>query len=311
MPRESNPRAAGAWGLSFAVTAAVTVCAGLDWLSVLLGSALALALSRWRPAVPGMLQLLWLPALLWVAGQSAGALFPDAQTGVYVPVVTLALAWLLARRAREAALACCAVVSFFVLGAVGFVLLLALPDVQLRWLAPRLQWEHVLLALAVGCGGPLLRAAVPDARPGLRWRAAGALAAPAAAAVTCGCLSPELARGQQLAFYTLSRSISLFGVVERFEALVASCVCMGCCTAAALILSALREGLRPHCGETARDGWTLAAAALAALTPALPISSGVFLTATLILWVLLPLGTQLVVAGKQRKEKMQKPEKNC
>ena len=305
---EQRTRASGAWELTFFVTAATTVCAGLDWLSVLTGSVLAALLcaaarhagmKTWPMALRFLL-LVWLTALLWVAGRCSAALFPDAANRIYVPAVVLALAWLLARRPRQAVLACCAVISLFVLAAVAVVLVFALPDVQLSWLRPDFSWHHALVAAAVGSGANLLRAAAPQTQVGMPWRAAAVLAPAAAAAVTCGCLSPELASGQTLAFYTLSRSISLFGVVERFEALVAACLCMGCCAAAALVLTAARNLLPAKWSGGARDGWTAAGCAVAALLPPLPLSGTFFSALTAILWVVLPCLTQAVVGCKKR-----------
>jgi len=299
MAREPSARAAGAWELTFFLTAAATVCAGLDWLSVLIGcgaSLLLCLLPERRVVQVPRLALVWLPALLWVVARAAGALFSDAGNGSYVPAVVLALGWLLARRPRQAALACCAVLSFFVAAAAAVVLIFALPDVRLAHLAPQFSWQQCLVAFAVGCGPWLLRSAVGERSPG-GFSAAGHLLLPVTAAVVCGVLSPELARGEQVPFYTLSRSISLFGVVERFEALVAACVCMGCCSAAALILRAARTLLPGD--EKLRDWLTAAACVGVVLCPKLPLPSAIFTAVTAILWVGLPCITQSVVGWKK------------
>ena len=47
------------------------------------------------------------------------------------------------------------------------------------------------------------------------------------AAVTAGVLSPELAARSKNAFYDLSRSVSILGVMERIEPLVSAAMTMG------------------------------------------------------------------------------------
>ena len=68
---------------------------------------------------------------------------------------------------------------------------------------------------------------------------AAALAAAVTAAVTAGTLSPALARGQA-AFWSLSRSVSVLGVVRRFEALVSAALLIGSFSLSALLLNAGR-----------------------------------------------------------------------
>ena len=59
------------------------------------------------------------------------------------------------------------------------------------------------------------------------------------AAVTAGTLSPTLAQGPS-AFWSLSRSVSVLGVVRRFEALVSAALLIGSFGLSALLLNAAR-----------------------------------------------------------------------
>ena len=292
MHEESLHRSGGMWLLSFCVTAGAALCGHMSWLSALAGGIGAILLYELRlklpsgktPAFIAIVQVLWLAAPLAVLAAVARALFPDASNGAYVPLVVLALAWLLARHPRDGVMACCVIVAYFLLAAVAVVCVFSLPGVQWRWLSPSFDWGEAVIALSVALGGMALLTAVPGIKPGRGWRWIAFLCPAAIAAVVAGNLSMPLAARQAGAFYTLSRSISLFGVVERFEALVASCLTLGLCSACALLLHAARQ-LIPRKG---RDGVTafLCLAALAGsflcLSPLVPA------VGTAVVWVILP-----------------------
>lgn len=284
----SNNR--GLWLLSTLVTAGAVLCGRMDWCSALIGLAVAFAL--YALSGPGRLpgffravQALWLAVPLGFFAGAAADLFPDAANAWYVPAVVLALSWLAARQGAKCAAAASAVAGFFVLGAVGIVAVFSLPELRLSWLAPRFDPYGALTALAMGAAGFTLAEAFPGQKPKVLWRIA-AFAAPAVlCALVSGSLSPELAARQASAFYTLSRSISVFGVAERFEALISACLCLGVLGACTMLLCAVRA----LSGERSADGIS-AALSLAALAGcSITRYWVVFLLGTVILWVLLPL----------------------
>ncbi len=278
------------WLLSTFVTVGAVLCGKLNWCSALAGTALAFLLYNivgTEGKLPGILravQVLWLAVPLAVAVNGATALFPDASNPYYVPVVVLALSWLLARQNREGVLACCTVVSFFVLAAVAVVTVFAAPDLQWQWLMPTFDWRSALIAFAIGAGAMMLCEVCPGTKPALIWRIVAFLAPVIFAALSAGCLSPALSVQQESAFYTLSRSISVFGVVERFEALIAACLSLGICSACTLVLHSGRQ-LIPAKGQDAVTALLCVAALFGSVLP----SSGVIPAAgTVILWILLP-----------------------
>ena len=269
------------WLLCFGVTAGAALCGCFDWLSALAGGALAALACRYYTRTPRALRVLralWLALPLCVGAKAAQALFPDVSGSFYVPAVVLALAWLLARQSRGGLLACCAVVGFFVLGAVGLVSAFSLPKLTLRWLRPAQALNGFLCALAIGAGGMLL--AECGERPGPGWRWSALLAPAILSALAGGCLSRPLAARQASAFYTLSRGVSLFGVAERFEALIAACLTLGLCSACALILRAARELLKSD------RAILLIPAALALCF--VPIPGPWIAAGTALLWVVIP-----------------------
>lgn len=285
-------RSGGMWLLSFAVTAGAALCGRMGWLSALVGGLVGIAVYELKlrlpeghtPGLIRALQVLWLAVPLAVFANTARDLFPDASNEIYVPLVVLALSWLLARHPRDGVLACCVIVGFFLLTAVAVVCVFSSPGIQWRWLKPSFDWVEALTAFSIVGGGMLLSVAMPGAKPGKLWRWIAFVSPAVLAALVAGCLSAPLAQQQDAAFYTLSRSISLFGVVERFEALVASCLTLGLCSACALMLHAARQML----SERGQNGVT-AFLCLAALGGSfLSISPVIPAVGTVLFWVLLP-----------------------
>ncbi len=298
--KEGTERSGGMWLLSCMTAAGAALCGRFDWLSALGAGALgALLCSRVRGRTPRALRTLrvvWLALPLSVLIQTARDLFPDAAGSLYVPAVVLALAWLLAKQPRGGLLACCAVVGFFVLGAVGLVAAFSLPKLTLRWLRPELTLNGFLCALAIGSGGMLLLET--GERPGPGWIRSAYLAPAVLSALAGGCLSYPLAARQASAFYTLSRGVSLFGVAERFEALIAACLTLGLCSACALLLRTARDALR--------SDWAalLVPAALGLCFVPVP---GVYISVgTSLLWVVLP----AIFTQKRTCKKLPKKSKN-
>ena len=280
--KEGTERSAGMWLLSCFVAVGAALCGRFDWLSALAAGALVALLCRYSAGeLPGALRILgalWLAAPLCVLAEAARDLFPDAAGSLYVPAVVLALGWLMARQSRGGLLACCAVVGFFVLGAVGLVSVFSLPKLTLRWLRPEPSLNGFLCALALGSGGMLL--AETGERPGPGWTWSAYLAPAVLSALAGGCLSGRLAFRQASAFYTLSRGVSLFGVAERFEALIAACLTLGLCSACALLLRAARTALKS-------DWSALLVPAALGLTCA-PIPGVCISVGTTLFWVLFP-----------------------
>ncbi len=241
-------RSAGLWLVSFSATAGAALCGRFGWLPALLGGVFAMAGFRLRmdrgrvPAAVSAVQTLWLVVPLSVAANGASALFSAGTRSLYVPAVVLGLGWLLCCHSRGGVLASCAIAGFFVLAALGIVAVCAVPDLRLQWLRPEFSWRQTLLALAVGSGGMLLSEAIPAIRPGPGWRWTSALAPALLSALAAGGLSRPLAAREASAFYALSRAVSLSGVAERFEALIAACLTLGACSACALLLCAARGG---------------------------------------------------------------------
>ena len=108
--------------------------------------------------------------------------------------------------------------------------------------------------------------------------------------LTAGVLSPAVATNIQGAFFEMIRGISILGVAERFEAVVAAAMTLGWFCLLSLLLTAAG-----HLGETLHQGWgrpTVWLTALLAATGqawAREVSPWFSALGALVFWCLLPL----------------------
>lgn len=108
-------------------------------------------------------------------------------------------------------------------------------------------------------------------------------------AVTVGVLSPAVAEKTEGAFFEMVRGIRIFGVAERFEAVVAAAMTLGWFCLLSLLLT-----VAGHMAETLYEGWGKAGVWLSAIVagvislwgrnaPVWPFALG-----ALVFWCLLP-----------------------
>ena len=210
--------------------------------------------------------VLWFALAVW-AGRMSAESFPDTARSAAAAALITGLAALAAGRGPAVLGRCAGILIWITAALFGVVLICGLTQMRTEWLRPS------------DCRPALRPAAVlllPAAALPLRGRTEGGAgrgfgavfgistaAAAAAGAVIVGVLSPALAR-EPMAFLTLARSVSILGVIQRFEALISGALLMSGFCLCALLLSALREELLHLFGE--RDGrrCSLAAAALCA-----------------------------------------------
>ena len=124
---------------------------------------------------------------------------------------------------------CCGVLSLFLLCLYGVILAFAVPEIRVKNLYPTGNWSDSAEALALlfvasgGWYGPFEKKR--------RERAWGLLLLPlitvGVSVVTAGVLSPALTDLRKDPFYDVTKSISLFGVMERVEPLLSAAITMG------------------------------------------------------------------------------------
>ena len=249
MENRITARQARAWMLGALGAPAAMALAGLGWTWVLLGGALAaflllamcraacgfpeaftLAFGRTGGAIAAGLELLW---LLAAAAGTAGVVRIAFETdpGPAAPAALLLLAALACGKGSRRAAAVGGILSLVLALLYSIIVLTSLRHLQPDWCRP---WGSaadaglsVCICLSPAC---VLFAAQPERgsrRAGWGCAALAALAPAVLALITAGCLSPELAGASELPIYTLTKSLSVLSVMERFEPLLSVSLMLG------------------------------------------------------------------------------------
>ncbi len=249
-----------------------------------------------------LLQWLWLGVLLGSFAGHSAACWDDGSPYPIVPLVLLALAAFGAKDGGAKSSRVGGVLLWFVVPILGIVLAAGTPNVQLQWLQangkPPLALAGVLLI-------PCLCALFPRQERKYSWVASlvGGGFLVVCALIVCGSMSPALASKTGNAFFVYCKGISIFGVAERFEAVVACVLTLGWYALFSLMLSAAG-----HLGENARSGWGrygvwACAAVAAAVCMGKWYVNGVSMAcASLFFWVVAPLLMQYFTAQKKCKK---------
>lgn len=235
---------------------AIGVGAGLLWMCAAAGK---------RPCgnTETVLQLLGLTLAAGLSAQWAGRCWSQANNGWVIPVTLVLLAACSAERGGQVGARCGATLFWFLAAMVIGLLAFAVPDVKPRFLLPAASGNPIPAAAVLLIPGAAMLLPREKGK-GWGWAAAILALAVAISAVTQGVLSPAAAAGQQGAFFEMIRGISILGVAERFEAVVAGAMTLSWFCQLSLFFSAageLGEGLRPNAGR--KCVWICAGAAAA------------------------------------------------
>lgn len=306
--RKIDSASLGAWVLAAMLAPMAQFLGSVSWYYVLaigIGAGLlwlCAAVAGERPCgkIEAALQLAVLALAAGISAQWAGKCWSQANNSWVIPATLLLLAACSAERGGQVGARCGATLFWFLSAMVIGLLAFAIPDVKPRFL------------LSAAGGNPIPAAAVlliPGSamllprEKGKHWGWAVAILALAVAisAVTQGVLSPAAAAQQQGAFFEMIRGISILGVAERFEAVVAGAMTLSWFCLLSLFFNAvgeLGERLRPNAGR--RCVWICAAAAAVifqfASIPPYAAALGVA-----VFWYLLP-AVSTFFAGKVKKQ---------
>lgn len=304
-----------------------TLLSRCDWPWVGAGAALACGyyiMYRRRPAAetenrtPKPLAWLHAAALLLLCAllsQQVGTLFPETAGRAWVGLGVLLLAAAAASRGTAVVLRCGAVLCLPLTLVCGAVVLLAIPGAKASWLAPQnatLGGAASLLLFLIPASFFCLAPRSSDSGDGCtaspwKWALALGVFATLCAAVTSACLSPRVA-AQPMSFYTLARSVSVFGVMLRLESFVSGALTASAFAGMGLLLRAAKKVLQVR----APDGSVWALVALAGLLSLLPgkiLSLSAAVSA--IFCAGIPIVTQALVDRKKPEKKSVFFEKNC
>ncbi len=227
-----------------------------------------------------------------------GELLPDAAgswTGNSFPAVPLMLlalaAWSVQKGVSAAARVGC-VLFWFVLIMYLAVFGAGVKEVKLKWLLPTWElpdWKGVLMLLVPAAAAQLLRKE-EKWKPRLVLPAAFVIVASALAA---GVLSAGVAGKMENAFYELSRSLNLFGVAKRFEAVISAGMTVGWFALLSLLLSLGRsffETVKPGWGKAGL--WVTAAGGAVWMLCGLHMGERLLVILSTVFWVLVPILAQ-------------------
>ncbi len=293
-----------------AVCAPITqLLAGFDWKSMLaigLIATCAVCLLLRRMEIPGWLcalELVWLTtALAACAGFTADS-WPMGNPSCVVPLTLLALGVWSAGKGPGAAAGTAGIL--FLLLCIGYGLVLGSGVSQIRW-----DWARRHPAAEPGLAIfvfllPAAAAVIPKQAGGKRGLFLFLIPvfSLAATVVTCGSIHPD-ATYESFPFYEMSRSLSLLGVAERFEALVCAIITVGWFSTVSFLLSAVGAAAQKCFPGTAPKAQLVCAViAGAAVLGNLHMDSRFLGLGSIIFWGVLPLAAQGIVAIKNSRKK--------
>lgn len=300
-----------AWVLSAAIGPILGIVGRNGWMTVSISAVATGALSfcvlsckqirlpRWLCA----LELVWLTVFLGGIAKSASTCWTSFGAPPVIPIVLLLLAAIAASRGSVPASRAGATLAWLIIPVLGIIALAGTADVTPDWIRMEVEIpDGMLIGLLLA---PCLCAFLPlDSTDGLRWSAAilGAVAV-IGAVLMDGLMGATAAMHAGNSFYEFSKSINLFGVAERFEALVA-CVLTGSWFALfALILAVVYHLTEDIFAPVGKYGVWIVMFVSAALMCILPNGSGWMAIGTLVFWGFLPAAAQGIVGAKNMEKK--------
>ena len=326
MQDKLTPRRVRAWSLCALSVPAAMALPGCGWLWVLGGSALACVLTVCVQAmqrhsglcmreafvqafgtgggrVAAGAELLWL--LFAASGVAAASqiAFED-DLGPFLPAIPLLLAALVGQKGRLAAGRVCGVLALCLAGLYAIIAAASLRYVQAAWCRPEGVPADAALALCL-CLAPVCLAFIAakeeTPRNSIGTTAASAFLPAVPAFLTAACLSPELARQEPLPFLTLTKSLSVLSVMQRFELLLSVAQLLGLFALLTMLVCAAGNMTaavkQKESGENEGGVFCLIAFGGSFFAYAIPI--WVWAVGAAVFWGMVPILTQVIVNIKK------------
>lgn len=241
-----------------------------------------------------------------IAGESANT-WPTGDAYPIVPLVLLAIATFSAWHGGERASRVAGVVFWFIALLFAIVLAAGSRNIEPEYLVPELNGTgYVLLFVFLF---PVVTTFLPreGATCYTKTLFAIVILGTVISVLTVGALSGRIAGEESFAFYTFSKSLSLFGVAERFEALVSVALTMGEYSLLSLLLSCaghLVHTIHPGQGRIGVASCAICAASLMVFEK--EISADWIGVGALLFWGILP----LIFRNTESEKKHKKIQKN-
>lgn len=268
-----------------------------DWVAVLgIGCGaicwmlhrLAHGVDRW-PKWLCAAEFLWAAFMAGMAASWSGYCWDASSARPVVPLTLILLASCASWGGAERGSRVSCVLSWFLTLLYAVILAAGCRDLKANWMKPG--WEGSLILIPI-----FLTPAVAIYLPRKKGMgAAASLGVISAFAVaislwSVGALSMDVAAQAQPAFYEFSKSLSLFGVAERFESFVSVAMTMGYFSLFSMLISAAG-----HLAEHIRQGWGKGGVVAAAVTAGgvcvflRKVQTAGIATGCLFLWIAVPL----------------------
>lgn len=299
-----------AWVLTAAIGPILSIIGQNGWMTVLIASVATGALSfcilsckqirlpRWLCA----LELIWLTVFLGGIAKSASTCWTENAFPV-IPIVLLLLGAFASGRGGIPAARVGATLLWLVVPILSIVAIAGTADVNTDWIRMKLEIPSSMLVSLLLI--PCLCAFLPqESTSGVRWSTAilGG-ASVIGAALVDGIMGNSAAVQASNSFYELSKSINLFGIAERFEALIACVLTASWFALFTLILSVVYHLSEDLVSSGGKYGVWVVAVAGALLMCIMPNGSGFVAIGNLIFWGFLPVATQGIVDAKNKQKK--------
>lgn len=208
---------------------------GESWVTVLLTATICLGagLMLWKfagdalpeGAVYNFIQWLWIAVVLGQMSHWVMACWKDYKSYEAIPLTLLVLATWAAGKGEKVSERVGSVLFWVLLIMFAAIGVSAVKDIQISNLKPELSVPEgtLLVALLLPCINVFQKGKNGSAwNQGILWVYAVGISA-----ITVGVLSSKVASRVQSPIYELSRSLSLLGIAERFESLVAAAMTLG------------------------------------------------------------------------------------
>lgn len=251
------------------------------------------------PAWLCVLEIGWLALSLGNLAGASGTCWEETNADFVIPAILMIVSALAAQNGADRTARSGATLVWLVLPVLAVVFLLGTADINIQWVRKELNkpGERLLSLLLIPCLGVFLPR---DRKRGGGWLAAVIGAATVVASVVMdGVMGAQIAQSTPNTFYEFSKGVSLLGVAERFEALVACVLTGGWFALFTVLLSSayhLAERIIPGAGKW--SVWLCAGSGIAVMC-ILPNGLPGLVIGNLIFWVFLPLMTQGIENGKK------------
>lgn len=298
-----------AWLLAAVVPAILCIVGRNGWFTVLLMAVgcgvLCFSVLTCRgerfPNWLCILELAWLTVFLGGIARIASGCWVEVNAHPWIPIILLILAAFASQKGISQSARMGATLLWLVIPVLGVVFLAGTTDICIKWIPTELELpDGGLIALLLT---PCIAIFFPKERKSLRWTGLilGAVAV-AGALLIYGTMGEEIAKTAPNSFYEFSKGVTLFGVAERFESLVACSLTGGLFALFVLILSAIHHLAEKIFIRAAKWCVWLCAFVAAGVMCILPNNDYWMAVGGVIFWGFLPVAAQ-EIGGRKNIEK--------